>query len=41
MNYTIDKIHNQTVHLSLEQGKLALKIDNLKFSKSKKNINNV
>jgi regulator of replication initiation timing len=30
LNYTINKIHDQTARLSLEQGKLAVKIDQLK-----------
>jgi chromosome segregation ATPase len=37
LNYTINKIHDQTARLSLEQGKLAMKIDQLKNSSTEKN----
>jgi|AntRauTorckE6833_2_1112554.scaffolds.fasta_scaffold196368_1 hypothetical protein len=41
MNYTIKKIHNQTVRLSLDQGEMEMKIDQLKDSKTEKNINSI
>ena len=37
LNYTVNKIHDQTARLSLEQGKLAMKIDQLKDAASQNN----
>ncbi|MFP4372180.1 MAG: hypothetical protein ACLFQ4_08150, partial [Halanaerobium sp.] len=44
MNYTIEKIHNQAVRLSLDQSELDMKIDqfkNLITEQKEKNVNNI
>ncbi|WP_255417052.1 hypothetical protein [Halanaerobium sp. ST460_2HS_T2] len=41
MNYTIEKIHIQTVRLSLDQSELEMKIDQLKDSKAENNIKSI